>query len=101
MSAAGLRIERTRNGLSEVILGELESWPDLHRRIFVQSHYRGQSLDEVSLGLGLSASEVRLILEQCERRLRQALKAFRESRQDADSSPQIRPPMVTSGGYLY
>ncbi len=76
-------MERTRNGLSEAILNVLRSWPLLERQVFTESHYRGESPERISISLGLSVSEVRSILEQCNRRLRQSLKAFRRS--DLDS----------------
>ena len=100
MSGASLKLERIRNGLSELILSELESWQDLHRQVFIQSHYRGQSVEQMSNSFGLCSSEVRMILQQCDRRLRQALKAFRESRQESDSSLRIQPHVMTRG-YLF
>jgi len=101
MSGDALRTGYIRNGLSEVILGELDSWPDLHRHIFVQSHYRGQSLEQVSRSFGMGVSEVRLILNQCERRLRDALRAFREPKKEPESTSSLRPPVIATSGYLY
>ncbi len=100
MSGASLKLERTRHGLSELILRELESWQDLHRQIFVQSHYRGQTVKQVSDCFGVGPAEVRMILQQCDRRLRQALKAFRESKLESDSCQPVRGPLL-SRGYLY
>ncbi len=77
MSAASLTMERTRNGLSEAIVSVLKSWPLLERQVFTQSHYRGESAEHISVALGLSVSEVRSILEQCNTRLRKSLKGFR------------------------
>ncbi len=99
MSGASMKMELTRHGLSELILSELKSWQDLHRQVFVQSRYRGQSVEQVSNSFGLSLPEVRTILQQCDRRLRQALKAFRESRLESDSSSGILPHVLTRGYY--
>jgi DNA-directed RNA polymerase specialized sigma24 family protein len=77
MEGAIFGMDKTRELLSERIVEALRSWPELHRRVFVQSHYRGESLEEISVSLGLKAIEVRQILENCDRRLRVALKSFR------------------------
>ena len=90
-------MERARHSLSELILKELESWQDLHRQIFVESHYRSQTVEQVSDSFGVGPGEVRMILQQCDRRLRQALKAFRETKLESDSSRQINGPMLTRG----
>ncbi len=95
MSGASLKLERTRHGLSELILRELESWQDLHRQIFVQSHYQGQTIEQMSNSFGLGPAEIRMILQQCDRRLRQALKSFRESKLESDSSRRFRGPFLT------
>jgi DNA-directed RNA polymerase specialized sigma24 family protein len=101
MSGYAFRTGYIRNGLSEVILGELDSWPELHRQIFVQSHYRGQSLEQVSHSCGMRVPEVRLILSQCERRLREALREFRALTKEPGSVSPVRPPVAATGGYLY
>ncbi len=72
-------MERTRNGLSEAIVNVLASWPQVERQVFTKSHYRGESAERISATLGLSVAEVRSILEQCNRRLRQSLKGFLRS----------------------
>jgi DNA-directed RNA polymerase specialized sigma24 family protein len=77
MESAIFDIDRTRELLCERILDILRSWPELHRRVFVQAHYRGESPEKISSALGLKSSEVRQILENCDRRLRSALKSFR------------------------
>lgn len=69
--------DRTRELLCEKIVDVLRSWPEVHRRIFVHSHYRGESPEEISASLGLKTPEVRQILENCDRKLRVALKSFR------------------------
>ncbi len=85
-------MERTRYGLSEAIVNVLESWPELERRVFTQSHYRGDSVEVISLSVGLSVSEVRSILEQCNRRLRQSLMAFWRSSVDSPRPAAKRNP---------
>ena len=96
-----LKREYIRNNLSEVILGELDSWPDLHRQAFVQAHYQGQSLEQVSRSLGMRVPDVRQILTQCERRLREAVRAFREPTKEAQLASSLRPPAIAASGYLY
>lgn len=85
-------MERTRNGLSEAIVDVLGSWPAVERQIFTQSHYFGKTPESISNTLGLSVSEVRLILEQCNRRLRQSLKAFRRAGMSSLRSAGGREP---------
>ncbi len=100
MSAASLIMERNRNGLSEAIVNVLESWPALDRQVFTQSHYRGESVESISKSLGLSVSDVRSILEQCSRRLRQSLKAFRSSALDSLRSAGGCNPKLARYDYL-
>jgi DNA-directed RNA polymerase specialized sigma24 family protein len=101
MSAAGFQMEKTRSGLSEAILSELASWPEIHRQVFVEAHYRGLSVEQVSHSLGMNAVEIRIILQQCERKLRQALRSFRDFVLEADIPAGLRPPMAARSGYLY
>lgn len=101
MSGAVLRSENPRCSLSEAILAELKSWPDLHRQIFVQSHYRGQSLEQASRCFGLQVSEVRTILRQCERKLSAALRAFRGLSLESDLTSDMRMPANSHSGYLH
>lgn len=70
-------MEKTRELLSERIMEVLRSWPELNRRVFVRSHYQGESVEDISVSLGLNAIQVRQILENCDRKLRAALKSFR------------------------
>jgi DNA-directed RNA polymerase specialized sigma24 family protein len=65
-----------RDLLSQTIIRTLESWPDAHRRIFAEIHYRGRSVDSVAADLELPAAEVKTLLEDCERRLWSALRSF-------------------------
>jgi DNA-directed RNA polymerase specialized sigma24 family protein len=75
--SAGVSMERNRKDLSEAIMDVLESWPELDRQVFTKSHYRGESAESISSSEGLSVSEVRMILDLCNRRLRQSLTGFR------------------------
>ena len=75
--SAGVSMERNRKDLSEAIVDVLESWPELDRQVFTRSHYRGESTESISSSEGLSVSEVRMILDLCNRRLRQSLTVFR------------------------
>ena len=79
-----------RELLTEAILEVLRSWPELDRRVFVQAHYAGHSVEQVSSNLGLNISEVRSILERCERKLYLALKVFRQSSFDPRLLASIR-----------
>jgi DNA-directed RNA polymerase specialized sigma24 family protein len=78
MAAAGLRLESSRELLSQAIVESLKSWPEFQRRIFIEIHYRGRSVEEVSRALALQQSEVAEILRQCECKLHRALKVFRD-----------------------
>jgi DNA-directed RNA polymerase specialized sigma24 family protein len=74
MPASILDTERERELLSQAILNALDSWPQLHRRIFSEAHYRGKSAESIALSLGVGPETVRTILRDCEARLRIALK---------------------------
>ena len=79
-----LSSEYARQVLSEAIRREIGSWPDLHRRVFVRSHYEGQSTKTIAISLGLSTCSAELILEECEQKLLMSLRRFREN--DGDYS---------------
>jgi hypothetical protein len=84
MATAVLTSERMRDLLSHTILEILDSWPDVHREVFVRAHYWGDSVEFISGTLGMEAEEVRFILEQCDRRLRTALRPFRREPLETD-----------------
>lgn len=71
--------EHERELLSRAILRTLETWPQLHRQIFSEAHYRGKSPETISSSLGVSPDRVREILRECETGLRKALKSFCEN----------------------
>jgi DNA-directed RNA polymerase specialized sigma24 family protein len=77
MKYTGEQSERTRELLSQAILEVLSSWPELHRNVFIQAHYKGQSEKSISELFGIQACEVHGILSNCQRRLCKALRAFR------------------------
>ncbi len=69
--------ERERELLSQAILRTLQSWPEFHRRIFSEVHYRGRSVETVAQTYAMSTGEVSALLEDCERKLWKALRLFR------------------------
>jgi hypothetical protein len=73
--------------LSEAILSEIQSWPDLHRNLFVQSHYYGKSTEQLSLMSGIRSPEIRIVLEQCGRKLRAAVRSHRGHGLEPGCSP--------------
>jgi DNA-directed RNA polymerase specialized sigma24 family protein len=85
MIRANLEQERERELLSRAIVDILRSWPEEHRRVFEQAHYQGRSAESISKSLDLSTAHVRLILENCDRRLRSALRGFRGDLEDPES----------------
>jgi DNA-directed RNA polymerase specialized sigma24 family protein len=83
MFAGTLDLDSFRENLLRAIAEVIQSWPDLPRRIFMQVHYRGRSVEDVARSSGLSACEVRQILDCYERKLRAALRPFRMPQQSA------------------
>jgi DNA-directed RNA polymerase specialized sigma24 family protein len=63
--------------LFEEILGVLRQWPELDRTVFSQSHYSGQSPEDISRSLHLDVKQVGTILRQCEYKLHASLRDFR------------------------
>jgi DNA-directed RNA polymerase specialized sigma24 family protein len=98
--SAGLAMEHDRKDLSDAILGALESWPERDRQVFTKSHYQGQSADSISNSEGLSVSEVRAILDLCNKRLRQSLTGFRRSALSRWSSSDHDDEELTPSDYL-
>jgi DNA-directed RNA polymerase specialized sigma24 family protein len=77
MAAITLNFSNPRDLLFGAIVKEIRSWADLPRRIFMQVHYAGKSVEEIANLSGCSAIEVAQILETHESKLRSALKTFR------------------------
>jgi hypothetical protein len=69
--------ERERELLSQAILKTLDSWPEFHRRIFSEVHYEGKPVESVAAARAMPPAEVHAMLEDCERRLWQALRILR------------------------
>ncbi len=86
MASAILTPARRRDQLSNAIIDSLMSWPAIQRDIFVRAHYWGDSVEAISRSLGLPAGDVRLILEQCSRRLCAALRPFRGEALEPDEA---------------
>jgi DNA-directed RNA polymerase specialized sigma24 family protein len=82
MATANVRFEPQRDLLSQAIVESLMSWPETPRRVFIEIHYCGRSVEETARALGLRQGEVLQILQHCEFRLHRALKAFRDEAAD-------------------
>lgn len=78
MASASMDWEQPRERLARLILDVIEAWPERDRRIFVAARYRGMSLGRIAREQGMPTGEVRLVVEDCERRLYRALRRFRE-----------------------
>jgi len=87
MSVVTFELERNRELLCQAIVDVLRSWPELHRRVFEQAHYQGDSVEKISGSLGLSATDVSTILKSCDRKLRLALRGFRGGSHGAVTRP--------------
>jgi hypothetical protein len=77
MAANTLHLNAPRIVLFDAIMEEIRSWADLPRRIFMQVHYAGKSVEETATQFGCGAREVSRILESHEIKLRKSLKPFR------------------------
>ena len=75
--------------LSQAIVEVVQSWPELQRRVFVETHYHGRPVEELSQSLAMGPSQVTEILQHCERKLYRALKAFRDG---TPSEESLEPP---------
>jgi len=78
----------SRESLLEAIMESLHSWPEVHRRIFIDIHYGGKSIAEVAGNMGIPQEEILDLLDRCARNLRHALQAWRGAPQDGIS---LRP----------
>lgn len=79
MNAVQNGLEIPRDQLLQVIMNALQSWSDLHRRIFIDIHYGGRSAAEVAQVLGMPQEEITRILELCSSSLNGALKVRRQA----------------------
>jgi DNA-directed RNA polymerase specialized sigma24 family protein len=93
MTIAENRPGPSRDQLLRAIMKSLQSWPDLHRRIFIDIHYGGRSAAEIADVLGLPLSEIDRILELCSANLNHALKAFRQTAAGGISEISFHEPV--------
>jgi DNA-directed RNA polymerase specialized sigma24 family protein len=98
MATADSRDESSRELLSRVIVESLKSWPEFQRRIFIEIHYNGRSVPEVSRALGLQQAEIAEILRQCQCKLYKALRAFRDRTPDGVSEEPPHSLAYATGG---
>ncbi len=96
MATNGIAFEGSRELLSQAIVESLNSWPEIHRRVFVETHYRNRSVEEISRDLGIGCREVTQILENCEHRLFHALKVFRDVTSDEAPAEPPHPVIYAS-----
>lgn len=85
MASASMDWEQPRERLARLILDVIGTWPERDRRIFAAARYHGLSLEQIARDHGMPTGEVRLLVEECERRLFRALRCFR--RNDDASAP--------------
>jgi len=77
MASVSIDWVKSRDMMVRTIVDAIREWPEKDRSMFIQAHYRGLNLEEISHSSGMKVSEVRRILGQCERRLHDALRRFR------------------------
>ena len=79
--------------LFQEIVKSLHQWPPIEQKVFMQAHYRGRSLEEISRSLHLDMQEVHAVLRNCERRLHASLRNFRgdDSRAEENLPGCLRP----------
>jgi len=77
MMATTLDTPSTRDQLSQAIVDVVGAWSDPHRRLFTLVHYAGNRVENAAQAAGMDVVEAARVLEQCERRLRAALRDFR------------------------
>jgi DNA-directed RNA polymerase specialized sigma24 family protein len=95
MATAHLRFEPQRDLLSQAIMESLKSWPEAQRCIFIEIHYGGRSVEEISRAFGMRPGEVIQILRQCECNLFRALRVFRDS-PTREVSQEPPHPVITA-----
>ncbi len=96
MATARLRIDPQRDLLSQAIVESLQSWPEYHRRVFIEIHYCGRPVEDVARSLGLRAVTVKQILERCELMLHQALRVFRAGTDESNFQARPHPVAMAS-----
>ena len=68
-----------REKLFHEICNTILQWPELERRVFSQAHYHKQPVEAIACSLQLDVKEAGTILKDCNRRLNEAIKNFREN----------------------
>jgi len=101
MATAGFELDYDRELLSQAIVDALQSWPELQRQVFVRSHYRGESVETISKVLGMTAADVRNLLDLCDHQLRSALRAFREATHDRACGERSPRPILAANGSVH
>jgi DNA-directed RNA polymerase specialized sigma24 family protein len=76
MADVCLQSKSERELLSSAIVHALQSWPAFQRQIFTDVHYGGRRIEDLSSSLNVSPEFIRDILNDCERRLRAALRSY-------------------------
>ena len=79
--------------LLNAIASTLHLWPELDRRVFIMTHYRGKSREAVAGALHLEVKELDRILKHCDRQLHTALRDYRTG----DRSDFNFPGLATCG----
>ena len=77
MATGTMNLGNTRNALYNAIVEELKSWSEIPRRIFMQVHYAGRSVEEIAFQSGVDPRVVLEILELHELKLRRSLRSLR------------------------
>jgi hypothetical protein len=89
--------EIIREDLYQEIKDAIREWPQRDQYIFMQAHYRGRSIEEISTSLNMNVEEVREILQHCNRELYASLKKFRKREHGISSLPMIHIANSISG----
>jgi DNA-directed RNA polymerase specialized sigma24 family protein len=87
---AGIEKKRRENLIQEIV-SVLGQWPERERIIFSQAHYQGHSVESISRAHQLDESEVRQILQLCERHLHASLRNPGKNDSDRLPLPAIEP----------
>jgi len=81
---------KKREDLVHEIFYAFDQWPELNRKIFIMSHYHGQTIEAISRALKLDVEKINKILQLCDRQLYTALRDFRISRYSQHSLLKYR-----------
>ena len=72
-----IRTSKKYKNLLNAIASTLHHWPELDRRVFIMTHYRGKSREAVAGSLNLEEKEIDIILKHCDRQLHTALRDYK------------------------